>query len=102
MEKHADRKITKQTVKLKFADFQQTTVDIQSSGCFEDVFIELLDKALMRANNRKIRLVGLVLGFDAKQGDQKNTEKSFQHSAQQTQQQPLHQVQHQPSQLALF
>jgi len=67
LRKHHDRKISKQTVKIKFADFQQTTVDIPSSACLEDVFIFLLEKAMTRANNRKVRLIGLSLGFAEKQ-----------------------------------
>lgn len=63
LEKHNDREINKQTVKIKFADFQQTTVDIQSHACHEEVFIALLTKAMTRANNRKVRLIGLSLGF---------------------------------------
>lgn len=67
LEKHADRDIAKQTVKIKFADFQQTTVDIQSNACREDIFIELMQKAMMRANSRKVRLIGLSLGFTTKE-----------------------------------
>jgi len=69
LEKHRDREISKQTVKIKFADFQQTTVDIQSSDCHEAVFITLLEKAMTRANNRKVRLIGLSLGFAEQQSD---------------------------------
>jgi len=72
--KHADRNIAKQTVKIKFADFQQTTVDVQSNDCNEDVFIELLQRAMTRANNRKVRLIGLSLGFST----QKPTEQHSQ------------------------
>ena len=61
--KHDDRQISKQTVKIKFADFQQTTVDMQSKDCLEAIFIELFQKAMTRANNRKVRLIGLSLGF---------------------------------------
>ncbi|MGB1263553.1 MAG: DNA polymerase IV [Cognaticolwellia sp.] len=63
LEKHQDRVITRQTVKIKFADFQQTTVDMQSQACQQEVFIELLSKAMTRADNRKVRLIGLSLGF---------------------------------------
>jgi DNA polymerase IV len=72
--KHQGREISKQTVKIKFADFQQTTVDIKSSACLEEVFIELLQKAMTRANNRKVRLIGLALGF----AEQKNHERQSQ------------------------
>ena len=63
LEKHQNRTIAKQTVKIKFADFQQTTVDIQSPACLQDVFLELLAKAMTRADHRKVRLIGLSLGF---------------------------------------
>lgn len=63
LQRHQDRKINKQTVKIKFADFQQTTVDIQSQACLEAVFLDLLQRAMTRANNRKVRLIGLSLGF---------------------------------------
>ena len=63
LHRHKDRDISKQTVKIKFADFQQTTVDIQSQACLEAVFFDLLQRAMTRANNRKVRLIGLSLGF---------------------------------------
>lgn len=72
--KHDDRQISKQTVKIKFADFQQTTVDIQSKACLEEVFIALLQKAMTRANNRKIRLIGLSLGFSEQQSNDKQSQ----------------------------
>ncbi|TWX63644.1 DNA polymerase IV [Colwellia sp. C1TZA3] len=72
--KHIDREISKQTVKIKFADFQQTTVDIQSKACLEAVFIELLQKAMTRANNRKVRLIGLSLGFAEQHSHDKHSQ----------------------------
>ena len=72
--KHDHREISKQTVKIKFADFQQTTVDIQSSDCHEDIFIALLQKAMTRANNRKVRLIGLSLGFASQQSNDKQSQ----------------------------
>jgi len=63
LEKHAERIITKQGVKLKFADFNQTTVEQQSHVCDKNQFLELLTKAMARSENRGIRLVGLTLGF---------------------------------------
>lgn len=74
LEKYHDREISKQTVKIKFADFQQTTVDIQSSACLEEVFIRLLEKAMTRANNRKVRLIGLSLGFVEHKTDEKQSQ----------------------------
>ncbi|WDD98129.1 DNA polymerase IV [Thalassomonas actiniarum] len=67
LEKHSDRSITRQGVKLKFADFNQTTVELQSQECDLEFFLCLLKKALARADNRGIRLVGLTLGFAEKE-----------------------------------
>jgi DNA polymerase-4 len=69
---HNEREINKQTVKIKFADFQQTTVDIKSKACLEAVFIELLQKAMTRSNNRKVRLIGLSLSFTEQNSDDKH------------------------------
>ncbi len=60
---HKDRKIVRQGVKLKFSDFNQTTVEMQSHQCQRELFIGLLSKAFVRANKRSIRLIGLSLGF---------------------------------------
>lgn len=60
---HNDREIIRQGIKLKFADFNQTTVETQSNTCQKDLFTSLLAKAYGRANKRGIRLVGLTLGF---------------------------------------
>lgn len=58
-----ERVIVKQGIKLKFADFNQTTVE-QRSDCLDvSTFKNLFTKAMLRANNREIRLVGLTLGF---------------------------------------
>jgi len=58
-----DRIICRQGIKLKFADFNQTTVEIQSKYCDEKIFNELLITALSRSKGRKVRLIGLTLGF---------------------------------------
>jgi DNA polymerase-4 len=58
-----DRKICRQGIKLKFFDFNQTTVE-QQSDCFNEKLIpELLATALSRSKGRSIRLIGLTLGF---------------------------------------
>jgi DNA polymerase-4 len=57
------RKIVRQGVKLKFNDFNQTTVEQQSLSAEQDAFNVLLHKAFERAQGRGIRLVGLTLGF---------------------------------------
>ncbi|TPH19356.1 DNA polymerase IV [Litorilituus lipolyticus] len=63
LDKHTNRHIVRQGIKLKFNDFNQTTVEQQSHSCQKTVFKQLLPKALARSNNRGIRLVGLTLGF---------------------------------------
>lgn len=60
---YKNREIVKQGIKLKFADFNQTTVETQSHECQQALFVSLLSKAYSRANKRGIRLVGLTLGF---------------------------------------
>ena len=63
LEKVQNRKIVRQGIKLKFNDFNQTTVEQQSLDANETVFNSLLPKAYERAKGRGIRLVGLTLGF---------------------------------------
>tara|TARA_R110001583_G_scaffold50665_3_gene158265 strand:+ start:680 stop:1738 length:1059 start_codon:yes stop_codon:yes gene_type:complete len=65
LEKVKGRKIVRQGIKLKFNDFNQTTVEQQSLGAQEEIFNTLLPKAYERAKGRGIRLVGLTLGFAA-------------------------------------
>jgi len=63
LEKVQNRKVVRQGIKLKFNDFNQTTVEQQSLDVNETVFNSLLPKAYERAKGRGIRLVGLTLGF---------------------------------------
>lgn len=63
LEKVKGRKIIRQGIKLKFADFNQTTVEQRSINAEHNVFNELLTKAFERGKGRGIRLVGLTLGF---------------------------------------
>jgi DNA polymerase-4 len=60
-------KIVRQGIKLKFNDFNQTTVEQQSCSPDTQTYKALLSKAHLRANKneiqRGIRLVGLTLGF---------------------------------------
>jgi len=59
--------IHKQGVKLKFDDFQSTTVEQTSESAEYESFIQLLHQAFARGEGRKIRLVGLNLGLRPKQ-----------------------------------
>lgn len=72
LSKCEDKFIVKQGVKLKFSDFNQTTVEQKSDEINESIFIDLLHKAIIRANSRSIRLVGLTLGFNSKKAIDKN------------------------------
>lgn len=63
LEKVQGRKIVRQGIKLKFNDFNQTTVEQQSLAANAIIFNSLLPKAYERAKGRGIRLVGLTLGF---------------------------------------
>ncbi|SKC32254.1 DNA polymerase IV [Photobacterium piscicola] len=56
--------IAKQGVKLKFADFQQTTVEHSYPLLDKQQFIPLLTEALTRQQGREIRLIGLSVGLD--------------------------------------
>lgn len=72
------RLIVKQGVKLKFADFNQTTVEQQSSSVDYQVFQDMLAKAYDRANDRTVRLVGLTLGFKSESvADENNCQLSL-------------------------
>ena len=56
-------KIISQGVKLKFSDFQQTTVEHRTRVFDRAYFNQLLSEAFARANGRGIRLVGLTIGL---------------------------------------
>ncbi|MDO6444153.1 DNA polymerase IV [Colwellia sp. 1_MG-2023] len=66
LSKCEDKLIVKQGVKLKFSDFNQTTVEQRSDEVDVEVFSRLFQRAMLRANNRAIRLVGITLGFSTK------------------------------------
>ncbi|MBW3760807.1 DNA polymerase IV [Aeromonas jandaei] len=52
-----------QGIKLKFADFHQTTVYRSQGGYQAELFIPLLKEGLLRAQGRSVRLLGLVVGL---------------------------------------
>ncbi len=66
LERHADRPIKNQQVKLKFSDFRSTTIERQSSELTKQRFIELLPLAWERGNGLGIRLLGLGVTFQEK------------------------------------
>lgn len=51
--------IVKQGIKLKFDDFQSTSVEKISTEANHPLYLTLLSQALARSNGRKIRLIGL-------------------------------------------
>ena len=67
LEKVKGLRIVRQGIKLKFNDFNQTTVEQQSLVPNQETYVALLAKAHARAQKngkqRGIRLVGLTLGF---------------------------------------
>ena len=58
-----DLRIQSQGIKLKFSDFQQTTVEHRAKVLDKNYFAELLLQALERQQQRGIRLVGLHVGL---------------------------------------
>ncbi|ATF10318.1 DNA polymerase IV [Candidatus Enterovibrio altilux] len=58
-----DLLIARQGVKLKFSDFQQTTVEHRQWRYNTDVFPELMHEALSRQKNRRVRLIGITVGL---------------------------------------
>ncbi|WP_029807916.1 DinB/UmuC family translesion DNA polymerase, partial [Vibrio parahaemolyticus] len=62
----ADKVITKLGVKLKFNDFQQTTVEHKHDEMDMQFFINLCEEAVARSHGRSIRLVGLSVGIEPK------------------------------------
>ncbi|MGF1680485.1 DNA polymerase IV [Photobacterium minamisatsumaniensis] len=56
--------IAKQGVKVKFADFQQTTVEHTQAVLDKNQFMGLLTEALTRQKSREIRLIGISVGLE--------------------------------------
>ena len=77
LDKVQGRKIIRQGIKLKFNDFNQTTVEQQSLSAHASIFNTLLPKAHERANGRGIRLVGLTLGFAAPTNESDQNDKQL-------------------------
>lgn len=57
------RGIQKLGVKVKFADFHLTTKEFSFHQFSDDIFLELLDQALKRGANKKVRLLGAHIGL---------------------------------------
>ncbi|EJG0322448.1 DNA polymerase IV [Vibrio parahaemolyticus] len=59
-----DKAISRLGVKLKFDDFQQTTVEHKHQKLERSFFINLCEQALSRSNGRGVRLVGISVGIE--------------------------------------
>lgn len=68
-----ESRIASQGVKLKFSDFQQTTVEHKTQRLERDYFKELIHEAYARSNDRGIRLVGLHVGLPTNHSMQQMT-----------------------------
>ncbi len=68
--KYTDRTIRSLVVKLKFADFEQTTAERAWHVLEPSIFEELAAEAWRRGNNRPVRLLGAGIRFE----DPKDTE----------------------------
>jgi len=65
------QRIAKQGIKLKFSDFQSTSVEKASNSLDRELCITLLKQAIERANGRAIRLIGLSVGLPTSQSKAK-------------------------------
>jgi DNA polymerase-4 len=64
-EKHlATRTISKLGVKVKFADFHQTTKEHKHAMIDGDVFATLLEEVLVRGGGKSVRLLGVHIGLN--------------------------------------
>ncbi len=63
LERHSQRQLRKQQLKLKFSDFTVTTMERQSSVLNKKLFLELLPLAWDRGGSKAIRLLGLGVAF---------------------------------------
>ncbi|MFT6267738.1 MAG: DNA polymerase-4 [Alphaproteobacteria bacterium] len=62
--KHIEtRKVDKIGVKIKFADFRQTTTEHKCSDINQAVLLELLSQAWERRNGKDARLLGIFIGL---------------------------------------
>lgn len=63
LEKHGDRAIKNQQVKLKFADFRLTTMERHSDQLDKSLFEEMMPRAWERGAGKSIRLLGIGVTF---------------------------------------
>lgn len=65
-EKNRDRVICKSVVKLKFADFTQTTIERSAAGVDRSLYQTLLKDAWERGQGKAVRLIGAGVRFQSK------------------------------------
>ncbi|QDP00720.1 DNA polymerase IV [Thalassotalea sp. PS06] len=70
LHKADEQAICRQGIKVKFADFTQTTVDQSCAQLTPELFPSLLKEALSRGQGKPVRLLGIHVGFSAKQDKQ--------------------------------
>ncbi|NMP32203.1 DNA polymerase IV [Thalassotalea sp. M1531] len=75
LQKHQDRVIAKQGVKIKFADFTLTTMEQQSLALDEDGMKNLMESAFQRGNGKTVRLLGVFVAFAELPNDQEGDER---------------------------
>lgn len=63
LEKHQDRVLKNQQVKLKFTDFKSTTIERPTTSLDKALFLDLLPTAWERGLGKGIRLLGLGVTF---------------------------------------
>ncbi len=57
--------ITKQFIKIKFADFKQTTAETSNNELNDNIFIQLFEDGWIR-HNKPVRLIGVGVRFNTK------------------------------------
>lgn len=72
LEKHDQRAIRNQQVKLKFSDFRTTTIERGSHRLDKSLFANLMPMAFKRGNGQGIRLLGIGVSFRDESIDQQN------------------------------
>ncbi len=65
---HADRRLVKSFVKLKFSDFRSTTAECPARAVSPDTYARLFEEAWSRREGRGVRLIGAGVRFAPAQG----------------------------------
>lgn len=77
-EKHLkSRRMNKLGVKIKFADFRQTTKEMKFQELSLQVLIELLKEALQRGEGKAVRLLGIHIGLEDSSANGKQLQLCF-------------------------